>query len=590
MKRALDRQQWGNNSFQLFAQIAENSDMQAVSNKIIDSKNKNVAEEDKKYKQQIFLHPMKDWHLQSSWKNGIKTGGLIQYVWLFSTVGIFVLLLACINFMNLSTARSEQRAKEVGIRKSIGSVRSQLVSQFLSESFLVVILAFILANLLVLLALPSFNQLADKKIEFPFNNIYFWAISFGFVAITGFLAGSYPALYLSSFQPVKVLKGTFRAGRFASLPRKVLVVVQFTISVSMVIGTIIVYNQVQYSKNRSVGYDNERLIMMQMKSQDFKDKLDVLTNELKANGAVEEMSESSSPMTGVWSNNGGFSWEGKDPGVDGEFGTIWITHDFGKTINWKIKEGRDYSREFLSDSSGIILNEAAVKFTGLEDPIGKTIKWGDEGDYKIIGVAQDVLMESPFRPVKPIVYFIAKPAYLNWVDLKLSANKPIRESLASIEAVFKKHLPAVPFDYQFVDVQHAMKFASEERIGKLSGVFAVLAIFISCLGLFGLASFVAEQRTKEIGIRKVLGASVTNLWKMLSKDFVFLIIISNIITIPIAYYTLGNWLKGYDYRIEISWWTFAIACLGSVAVTLLTVSYQAIRAAVMNPVRSLKSE
>jgi putative ABC transport system permease protein len=592
IKAARDQSQWGNNSFQLFVQIGDNSNMQAVSDKIKNAKYDRIPEDEKKFKAEISLHPMKDWHLRSNWEDGVQTGGQIEYVWLFGIVGVFVLLLACINFMNLSTARSEKRAKEVGIRKSIGSARKQLVTQFLSESFMIVLMAFTLAIIFVMLTLPSFNNLCDKKIAFPFLEINFWMASFAFILITAFLAGSYPALYLSSFQPVKVLKGTFRAGKMATIPRQVLVILQFTVSVVLIIGTIIVYSQIQFTKNRPIGYDKNGVVMIEMKSPDYESKFDVLRDELKNSGAIEEMAMSSSPLTGVWSNNGGFEWEGKDPDQQGDFGTIWITPEFGKVINWQLIEGRDFSRELASDSSSIVMNEAAVKFMNISDPVGKTIRWGSDSTartFVIIGVVKDLLMESPFSSIKQTL-FMLHLRYTSWMQLKLNPAKSAGESIALIENAFKKHLPAVPFDYKFVDTEHAQKFAAEERVGKLSGIFAGLAVLISCLGLFGLASFVAEQRTKEIGIRKVLGASIASLWQMLSRDFVILVIISCILAVPLAYFALTEWLANYEYKTAIKWWFFLVPVAMAVGITLLTVSFQAVKAALMNPVKSLRSE
>ena len=369
IQRAKQEGQWDNNSFQGFVQIADNTDFKTVGKKIRNVKLDHVPAEQKKFKAEIFLHPMTDWHLRSHWDdNGLKTGGAIEYVWLFSIVGIFVLLLACINFMNLSTARSEKRAKEVGIRKAIGSLRGQLIGQFYSESFLVVLFSFVLAIAIVQLTLPWFNGVANKKMTMPWGNPLFWVTGVAFTLITGLVAGSYPALYLSSFQPVKVLKGTFRVGRFASIPRKVLVVLQFTISLALIIGTIIVYNQIQYSKNRPIGYNRDGLMMIEMKSPDFYGKFDLLRTDLKSSGAIEELAESSSPLTGVWSNNGGFDWAGKDPNLDAEFATIWVTHEYGKTVGWQFKEGRDLSREFSMDSASIVVNESAVKFMGIKKP------------------------------------------------------------------------------------------------------------------------------------------------------------------------------------------------------------------------------
>jgi putative ABC transport system permease protein len=590
VKRAKEDREWGNNSFQIYAQIADNVDFETVNKRILRSKYNKVDEEEKRFDAKIFLHPMKDWHLKSNWKNGINTGGLIDYVWLFGIIGIFVLILACINFMNLSTARSEKRAKEVGVRKAIGSVRGQLITQFLSESLLVALFALILSLLLVELALPFFNEVANKQMTVLWKIPSFWLILIGFSLLTGLIAGSYPALYLSSFQPVKVLKGTFKVGRFASLPRKVLVVFQFTVSMALIIGTVIIYLQVQFSKNRPIGYDRNNLMMISMKTPEFHDKSELLRNELKTSGAIVEFAQSSSPLTAIWSNVGGFNWQGKDPNLDTDFGIISVTPEFGKTVGWNFKEGRDFSRAFSRDSLSVILNEAAVKFMGIKNPIGKTI-WGDDKNerFTIIGVIKDMLMQSPYKPVKQSFYFLNYKD-VNWINLKLNPNKSASESIAKIGSIFKKHISSAPFEYKFADDEFAAKFKTEEQIGKLALFFAILAIFISCLGLFGLASFVAEQRTKEIGIRKVLGATVMNLWTLLSKDFVLLVIISVVIATPIAYLFMNNWLQKYDYRTNISWWVFAFSGVGVLLITLLTVSFQAIKAALANPVKSLRTE
>jgi putative ABC transport system permease protein len=583
---------WNDNSFQTFVQIGDHADFKTVDNNIINSKYNRVDPADKKYKFEVFLHPMRDWHLRSHWENGVKTGGSIENVWIFGLVGVFVLLLACINFMNLSTARSEKRAREVGIRKAIGSLKRQLIAQFYSESILVVIFAFVLSIGLVQLFLPWFNDVAAKQMILPWANPVFWIAALVFIIFTGVIAGSYPALYLSSFQPIKVLKGTFRVGRFASLPRKILVVLQFSISLGLIIGTMIVYNQIQYTKKRPIGYDRNGLMMVQMKSPDFYGKFDLLKDDLINSGAIQDLAESSTPITNAWSDNGGFSWPGKDPGLDGNFKTNWVTHDFGKTVGWEFKEGRDFSRNFRTDSSAIILNEAAVKFMGLKDPVG-TIVQRNNGfslkNYRVIGVIRDMIMESPYDPVKQNIFFLDYEN-VNWIILKMNPNKNASESISKIEATFKKYIPSAPFDYKFVDLEFAAKFAAEERIRKLLTFFAGLALFISCLGLFGLASFVAEQRTKEIGVRKVLGATVFNLWKMLSKDFVLLVLVSLAIVTPVSYYSMQGWLLKYPYRTEISWWIFVAAGLGGMLITLITVSYQAIRASIANPVKSLRSE
>ncbi|RYU96111.1 ABC transporter permease [Emticicia agri] len=579
---------WDSNFTQAFAQIGDNADMEAVSKKIVNVKLNKVQQDDRRYNPQVFLHPLSKWHLFPEFKDGKNIGGRVEFVWLFGIIGIFVLLLACINFMNLSTARSEKRAKEVGIRKSIGSVRSQLIVQFFSESLLVVALAFIFSLVFVQVALPYFNELADKKMTILWTNPIFWIVSIAFSIITGLIAGSYPALYLSSFQPVKVLKGTFRVGRFASVPRKVLVVLQFTVSVTLIIGTIIVFRQIQYAKDRPIGYNRNGLINIFMMTSDLHKHFDVVRNELINSGAIIEMTESGSPTTQVWNTNGGFNWEGKDPGLAVDFPNNGVSHGYGKTINWEIVSGRDFSKEFATDSTAFVVNESAVKFIGFKDPIGKIIKWNDK-PYTIIGVIKDMVVQSPYAPTRGSLYHLSKDSE-NVMILKLNPNKSSRESISKIEAIFKKYDPASPFEYKFVDEEYAQKFGDEERVGKLATFFAILAVFISCLGLFGLASFVAEQRTKEIGVRKVLGASVMNLWQLLSKDFVILVLISCFISIPIAYFYLNGWLQRYEYRTGISWWVFIVSVAGALLITLLTVSFQAIKAATANPVKSLKTE
>ncbi len=592
VKNSVDN--WGNNSFQMFAQIADNTTMENVSAKIRDAKLKAAPEDFVPFKPTLFLHPMNDWHLRSNFENGVQTGGRIENVWLFGIIGVFVLLLACINFMNLSTARSEKRAKEVGIRKSVGSVRSQLVSQFLSESFIVVGLAFGVAMILVLLALPSFNDLADKKIEFPWASGYFWGTSLLFILLTALLSGSYPALYLSSFQPVKVLKGTFRVGRYAALPRKVLVVLQFTVSVALIIGTIIVFRQIQHSKNRPIGYDRAGLIQIPLTQFDFVGKYDFLRQEFINSGAVTEMSSASSPTTQVYSNRSGFLWEGKPEGFQEDLAYTAVSPEYVKSLGLKIIAGRDFSRELASDSNAVILNKTAVKYMGLEDPIGTILRDDDEENpdppLTVIGVIEDMIMTSPYEPVKQSMYVFDKGGNASYYNLRLNPDQSATKSIAAIEGIYKKNFPDLPFEYQFVDEEYADKFASEERVGNLAGVFTGLAILISCLGLFGLASYMAEQRTKEIGVRKVLGASVASLWRLLSKDFILLVLISLLIAAPLAWYFMEGWLQKYDYRTELSWWIFAAAGAGALVITLLTVSFQAVRAALMNPVKALRSE
>jgi putative ABC transport system permease protein len=588
-------QNFGTNFLDIYVSIADHTSFDAASRHIKDAILNNI-QDDKQYvtiNPQIFLHPMEQWHLRSEWKNGVNTGGRLQTVWLFGITGGFVLLLACINFMNLSTARSVKRSKEVGIRKVMGSIRMQLMNQFFSESFLVVGLAFVFAIVVVSASLNWFNALADKQMIMPWTNAYFWLGSFIFILFTGLVAGSYPALYLSAFNPASVLKGSLRVGRLASVPRKVLVVVQFTVSISLIIGTMVVYQQIQFAKNRPVGYTRDGLLMIQMMSPDFRGKYDVLRTELKNTGAVTEIAESSSPPTDVWNSNGGFDWRGKDPAFIAEFATMTVTREYGRTLGWEFVQGRDFSTDMASDSAGFVINEAAAKIFGFKNPVGEVIQWNSGyrtkyTSFTVIGVIKDMIMKSPYAEARPAVFFLGNDK--SWINIRVNPQASASDALPRIEGVFKKIIPSAPFDYKFADEVYASKFAAEQRIGKLASVFAVLAIIISCLGLFGLASFVAEQRTKEIGIRKVVGASVFNLWKMLSKDFVVLVVISCFIAIPVSYYFMSGWLQKYQYRTEMSWWIFGITIVGALVITLLTVSYQAIKAAVMNPVKSLKSE
>lgn len=586
---------WENHFLKIYVQLKPGLDFATVSNAIQNAELKNLGElkEQAKQNPRVFVLPMSDWHLYN-YKRGKPDTTNLTMVWQFGIVGAIVLFLACINFMNLTTARSEKRAREVGVRKSVGSKQSQLVAQFFTESFLVVIIAYALALGLAVWSLPWFNNLAAKEMTMPWGDAYFWTGSLGFIMITGLLAGCYPALYLSSFRPVKVLKGTFRVGKFASLPRKALVVVQFTVSVSLVIGTIVVYRQIQLARERPVGYSREGLLMIAKKSDDFNGKYDLLRNELRNTGAVTEMAESMGKVTELASGNIGFDWKGKDPSFKAQFGTLAVTTEFGKTVGWKFVQGRDFSRAFSSDSSGMVINESAARYLNMKNPVGEHISWkfqdGPVRDFTVLGVVKDMLMESPYEPVYPTMYMIKAHVGTDWIDIRLNPSMSAGEALPKVEAVFKKLIPSAPFEYKFADEEFAGKFAAEERIGQLAGFFAALAIMISCLGLLGLASFTAEQRTKEIGIRKVLGASVAHLWQMLSKDFVVLVVISSLISIPVAWYFMNGWLQKFTYRTEISWWIFIASMGGALLVTLLTVSFQAIRAALLNPVKTLRNE
>jgi putative ABC transport system permease protein len=579
---------WRPNFVALYVKLADNADLDAMSLKIRDEKLHHVSTQLAKKKPALFLFPMNKWHLYGDFKDGVNTGGRIQYVWLFGIIGAFVLLLACINFMNLSTARSEKRAREVGIRKAIGSLRSQLIYQFFGESLLCVLIAFAVSLVLVEIALPMFNIVADKQVAIPWGNALFWMTGLGFCLLTGVITGSYPAFYLSSFKPVKVLKGAFRVGRFAAVPRKVLVVLQFSVSVVLIIGTMVVFRQVQFAKGRPVGYGRQGLVAIPMVTSDIHKSFDAVKADLIKSGAVTDMAEAGTSPTGNAGSTSAVDWPGKDPNLSVDFPQNNVSCEYGQTVGWQIAEGRDFSRAFPSDSSAIILNETAVKFMGLTNPLGQLVKYYNQ-PFKVIAVIKDMVSESPYEPVRPTLYFLSKDGNSD-VLVRLNPGMSAVQAIEKIGHVFKTYNPAQPFEYQFVDQEYNKKFGDEERYGTLASFFASLAIFISCLGLFGMASFMAEQRIKEIGVRKVLGASVLNLWGLLSKDFVVLVGISLIIAMPAAYYFMHEWLLHYQYRSNLAWWIFAATGAGALIVALLTVSYQGIKAAMTNPIRSLKTE
>jgi hypothetical protein len=579
---------WRNNSWQVFAEIAPHTDFVTISSRIRDVKAKQVSADEKKNHYELFLHPMSRWHLYSDFEGGYSRGGRIKYVWMFGLIGIFVLLLACINFMNLSTARSERRAREVGIRKAIGGLRAQLIGQFYTESILLTVLAFVFALLLVSLVMRPFNELAGKSLTIPWGSPLFWGASSAFCLLTGLVSGSYPALYLSSFRPVKVLKGAFKAGRFAALPRQALVVLQFTVSVGLIVGTIVVFRQVQYAEDRPRGYEQDRLVMIPRVGNDIHQHFQAVRNELKTAGAISEIAESSTAVTWISGTNSGFDWPGKDPNVALDFPNTGVSEDYGKTVGWQLAAGRDFSRDFPSDTNSFIVNEAAVKFMGLKNPVGTVVRW-DGWPFTIIGVVKDMVMESPYSPVRPSIYCTVKD-HSDWVLLRVPAGKDMQTALDECKKVFTRYSPAEPFHYLFADQAYAGKFGDEQQIGRLAGVFATLAILISCLGLFGMASFMAEQRTREIGVRKVLGASILSLWGMLSKQFVALVCLSLLIAMPLSGWFMHRWLEGYIYRSGLSWWIFALAAVGTLLITLLTVSWQALRAATSNPVKALRAE
>jgi putative ABC transport system permease protein len=573
---------WSNHCGELFVQLSDHATFEETNEKI-----KNVPTPFiKEIKEEIMLHPLDKLHLCDEFENAKVAGGRIEFVWLIGIIGGFVLFLACINFMNLSTARSEKRSKEVGIRKTIGSLRAQLIGQFLSESIVVAVVAFIFSLILSQLSLPFFNQFADKQMSIPLDNSIFWLLSLSFTVFTGIISGSYPAFYLSAFKPVKVLKGTFKAGRLASLPRKILVVTQFTVSITLIIATLIVFRQIQFAKSRQSGYTREGLVTVAVNTPDLEKHYDAIQSDLLQSRAVDVMAKTSNSPA-HFGNNNSINWRGKDPDLKVFFRNVNVTPEFGKTLRWTIKDGRDFSIDISADSSSVILNETAIKIMGFEDPIGEIIEFREK-EYKIAGVVKDMATQSPYRPNEPSVFFT--DGWKGLALMRLNHSTPVREALTKIEAIYKKYNPNAPFEFNFVDAEYERKFSKEEKVGSLAGFFAVLAVFISCLGLFGLASYVAEQRTKEIGIRKVLGASVLNVWKMLSKDFFLLVIIACLISIPLSFSFMQHWLQNFEYRTTLSWDVFATVGAGALVITLLTVSFQAVKAAIANPVKSLRSE
>ncbi|HRG78102.1 MAG TPA: ABC transporter permease, partial [Cyclobacteriaceae bacterium] len=580
---------WEDISFQCFVLLNDKTSLPKAESKIKNLLFQKGSDDMKSIKPEGILFPMEKWHLYAEFKDGKNIGGKIQFVWMFGMVGAFVLLLACINFMNLSTARSEKRSKEVGIRKVMGSVRKQLVNQFLSESLMVVTISFVLAITIVVLCLPLFNELANKKMIIPWSNAYFILITLTFVIATSILAGSYPALYLSSFNPVRVLKGTFKAGRFASLPRKVMVVFQFTISIVLIIATVVVFQQIQHAKNRPVGFDREGILHIRVQTEDLsKANYNSLRHDLLSTGVVINVAKSDFPITGSMWTDASLTWEGKDPSSQPLIAINGCSHDFPRTNGFQFIEGRDFSREFSTDSSAAIVNELAAKLLSNESVVGKKLKFGSGKEREIVGVIKDQIRWTPFSKQSPHIYLV-NYVDMGYLTIRINTNADVHSALDKIEAVIEKYDAAAPFEYKFQDDEYARLFNDQERVGKLASVFAALAIFISCLGIFGLASFTASQRTKEIGIRKVLGATIYSVWKMLSRDFVWLVVLSILVAAPLAYYFSNQWLQQYEYRIEISWWVFAVTGIGALIITLLTVSYQSVKAALMNPVNSLRS-
>ncbi|HTQ26670.1 MAG TPA: FtsX-like permease family protein [Puia sp.] len=601
---ARTKNDWPNHFLKLYAELKPGTSFESVDKKIAQVEIDHIKNvDDVNFKEMlarkpiISMYPMTNWHLGAVDKRGGPKLPPKTLVWLVSLIGIFVLLLACINFMNLSTARSEKRAREVGIRKVIGSLRRQLIGQFFGESLLLVMLSFLIALVLVICSLGWFNHLADKDMHIPWGNPAFWGISMLFILATGLVAGSYPALFLSSFDPARALKGVLRAGRDSALARKVLVVFQFSISVALLNCTFVILKQIHHAQDRPVGYSREGLLMVKMKSADFYGKYELMRQALLHTGAVSDYAESMGKPTELASNNNGFEWEGMDPRKEQNYGTLKISPDYGRTVGWQVLLGRDFSQDFASDSSGLIINESAMKEMGIRDPIGKKVRWvwwmdrSKVLDYTIVGVVKDLVIESPYENSRSVVYYQrGHNGDVSWMIMRVKPTVSMKDALPKIAAIFKTLIPSAPFDYQFADEDYALKFAAEQRMGKLAGFFAALAALISGLGLLALASFTAEQRTKEIGVRKVLGASVLRIWGLLSTEFVALVLISLLVAIPVSYFLMQKWMENFQYRTNLPFWLFALSGGGAIFLALLTISVQTVRAALVNPVECLRAE
>jgi putative ABC transport system permease protein len=581
VKRAMT--DWQNSSWNVFVQTVPGANMQLLNKNINDIK-KQHDPGDKKIST-YFTFPMNKWRLYSDFKNGKNVGGMIEYVRLFTIIAFIILLIACVNFMNLSTARSEKRAKEVGVRKTLGSDKKQLILQFFFESMILTFIAFVISVIAVYLLTPSFNTLVNKHLFLDLTQPLFWLGAFGIIILTGVVAGSYPALYLSSFNPVMVLKGTFLPGKKAVLPRRMLVVAQFVISILLISATIIVYQQIQHVKNRDMGYDPNNLIMLPA-SPDVNKNFTVIKQELIKTGMINAVTRTMSPITDIWWRSPAPDWEGKPANVNIIVTGLTTDVDFAKTMGIKILKGKDFSGT-PSDSSAMLLNKAAVEAMGLKNPIGMQMRSGR--NYTVIGVTDNVVMGSPYVPVDPMMVYY-EPNGANSVSIRLNQSVQPQKALQSIETIFKKYNPAVPFEYQFVDQEFGKKFLTEELISKITNIFAGLAIFICCIGLAGLASFTIEKRIREIGIRKVLGASLQQLLMLISKEFLWLVLIAFIIAVPLTWWLMGNWLEKYVYRINISIWLFVGVGAVILMLTLLVVSLNTVRAAIRNPVKSLRTE
>ncbi|HUR11620.1 MAG TPA: ABC transporter permease [Flavitalea sp.] len=579
--------EWGNNGPRTLLLLRSDADPRKFESRIIRFLDKYNKDQNAGFRIELGIQKYDHIYLYNNFKNGKISGGRIEYVRLFSLVAIFILLIACINFMNLTTARSVKRSREIGIRKVVGAMRASLIRQFMGEAMLLTFLAILLSILFVVATLPAFNNLTGKTILLPYSEPMFWIGLLLLTLITGFVAGSYPALFLSSFNPIKVLKGPLKFTSGAGWLRKGLVVFQFVLSTVLIIGPIVISNQVDYAQNLNLGYDRENLIYIPMEGE-LAGKYTLLKEEAGKLPGIKLISRIGQNPTQIETGTGGVEWEGKDPQYKPMFTWTFTGYDFIKTMGLTLIAGRDFSKDFPTDSVGYLLNESALAKMGLKDPIGKPLTmWQRKGT--IIGILKDFHYNSIHVPINPMIISLGEKENWGNILVRIEAGKT-KQALAGLEKICKKLNPMFPFTYLFTDEEYAKLYKSEQMVSKLSNCFAALAIFISCLGLLGLAMFTAGQRTKEIGIRKVLGASVTSVFALLSREFLLLVFISLLIATPIAWWAMSKWLEDFAYREPISGWVFLIAGVVAILITLFTVSFQAIKAAIRNPVKSLRTE
>jgi len=580
--------EWGNNTPYTYVQLRADANPDLVDKKITHLlENLDKGEKKGTFTQELGLQQFDEVYLHGNFTNGKVDGGRIGYVHLFSIVALFIMLIACINFMNLTTARSVKRAKEIGVRKVVGALRSVLIKQFISESILLTSIAVIVALFLLAVLLPVFNQITQKQIELPFNQLTFWLKLLLITLVTGIISGSYPALFLSSFNPVKVLKGTLKLDSGTTLFRKGLVVFQFVLSVVLIIGTVIISRQVNYIQAMNLGFDRDNLVYISLDG-DLGKSYEVFKNEALKMPGIKSVSLSSSPPTGIGNSTVNVEWDGKDPNTNVSFSDAAVGYDFISTMKLKMVAGRDFSKDFATDSAGYVVNEEAVRRLGYTDPIGKPLTiWSTKG--KIIGVVKDFHFSSLHDKIKPLILYYGEKAGSGIALVRTQPGKT-KEALVSLEKLYKQLNPNFQFSYTFSDDEYNKLYNSEQIVSKLSDAFAFLAIFISCLGLLGLAMFTAEQRVKEIGIRKVLGASVTSLFALLSAEFLWLVVIALLIAIPVASYAMDYWLRSFAYHTPVQWWIFALSGVLIIFIALATISFQAIKAALINPIKSLRSE